>query len=58
MRLVFPLPIGPKIPGAYIRASQFLTRICPRSFGFFAANYIAKYRLHGWGFRDKIIYLV
>ena len=33
-------------PSVYIRISEFLTRVCPRHFGFFAANYIAKYQLN------------
>ena len=43
---IIPYPFDIKIPSAYIRTSEFLTHVCPRHFGFFASNYIAKYRLN------------
>lgn len=43
---LIPYPFDCRMPSAYIRTSEFLTRVCPRHFGFFAANYIAKYQLN------------
>jgi len=43
---LIPYPIDCKIPSAYVRTSEFLTRVCPRHFGFFASNYIAKYQIN------------
>jgi len=42
---LFPCVLEHRMPKAYIKTSEFLSRFLPRHFGFFAANYIAKYKL-------------